>query len=179
MPAAVHVIGTGSTLVVLARGSWLVLSRLDRDDGPAEQGPGPAGPAYRPYPRDQIFRDLWEVAQLSGWRAWREIAQLHRRFWTWFRHASPPMVLISLPMAAGLAVVATRTRMGTARFGSIDQMVQTEVESTPLIERITGEGGAAIPVEADVSRAADARRILDEIARYEALQADSVRRVRP
>ena len=41
--------------------------------------------------------------------------------------------------AAGLAVTGTRTRLGTARFDSIDQLVRTEVESTPLIERISDE----------------------------------------
>lgn len=41
--------------------------------------------------------------------------------------------------AAGLEVTAMRTRMGTARFGSVDQLVRTEVESTPLADRITAE----------------------------------------
>lgn len=41
--------------------------------------------------------------------------------------------------AAGLEVTATRTRTGTARFDSIDDLVKTEVESTPLIDRISDE----------------------------------------
>lgn len=41
--------------------------------------------------------------------------------------------------AAGLQVTATRTRVGTARFDSIDQLVKTEVESTPLIKRISAD----------------------------------------
>lgn len=41
--------------------------------------------------------------------------------------------------AAGLRVTATRTRLGTARFDSIDEMVATEVESTPLAARISEE----------------------------------------
>ena len=41
--------------------------------------------------------------------------------------------------AAGLEVTAMRTRMGTARFDSVDQLVRTEVESTPLVDRITGD----------------------------------------
>jgi SAM-dependent methyltransferase len=40
---------------------------------------------------------------------------------------------------AGLQVTATRTHSGTARFPSIDALVTTEVESTPLRERISGE----------------------------------------
>ena len=71
--------------------------------------------------------------------------------------------------AAGLEITATRTRLGTARFDSIDSMVKTEVESTPLVDRITAdvyrkiiedsravlrafttEGGAEIPIEGHV-----------------------------
>jgi SAM-dependent methyltransferase len=38
---------------------------------------------------------------------------------------------------AGLRVTGTRTHGGTARFGSVDAFVTTEVESTPLRERIS------------------------------------------
>lgn len=38
--------------------------------------------------------------------------------------------------AAGLRDVGTRTHFGTARFGSIDEMVATEVEGSPLASRI-------------------------------------------
>jgi SAM-dependent methyltransferase len=41
--------------------------------------------------------------------------------------------------AAGLEITATRTRVGTARFDSIDELVKTEVESTPLIDRISDD----------------------------------------
>jgi SAM-dependent methyltransferase len=40
--------------------------------------------------------------------------------------------------SAGLRVTATHTRLGTARFESSDELVRTEVESTPLGERISG-----------------------------------------
>ncbi|HVM35520.1 MAG TPA: methyltransferase domain-containing protein [Actinomycetota bacterium] len=69
--------------------------------------------------------------------------------------------------AAGLEVTATRTRTGTARFDSVDDLVRTEVESTPLIDRIdddvydailedsraaleafiTADGSVAMPIE--------------------------------
>jgi len=39
--------------------------------------------------------------------------------------------------SAGLDITAIRTRLGTARWGSIDEMVRTEVESTPLVDRIS------------------------------------------
>ena len=69
------------------------------------------------------------------------------------RHAGPEAVnlltaywvlgdldaLTALPESVGLHVTATRTRLGTARFDSIDELVRTEVESTPLVERISDE----------------------------------------
>ena len=39
--------------------------------------------------------------------------------------------------SAGLEVLSTRTRMGTARFDSIGEFVAVEVESTPVRERLT------------------------------------------
>lgn len=67
------------------------------------------------------------------------------------RHAGPEAVamlsaywacgdldeLLGTVRAAGLDVLSTRTRMGTARFGSIDEFVAIEVESTPVRERLT------------------------------------------
>ena len=41
--------------------------------------------------------------------------------------------------SAGLRVTATRGQAGTARFPSVDALVATEVESTPLRERITDD----------------------------------------
>lgn len=45
----------------------------------------------------------------------------------------------SLFDAAGLEVITTQTRLGTAMFDSIDEFVRTEVEATPLVDRITAE----------------------------------------
>jgi SAM-dependent methyltransferase len=47
--------------------------------------------------------------------------------------------LTALFKAAGLRVAATRTRLGIARYESVDDLVRTEVESTPLGERISAE----------------------------------------
>jgi SAM-dependent methyltransferase len=41
--------------------------------------------------------------------------------------------------AAGLEIASTRTEVGTLRWGSIDEFVQVEVESTPLIARIDAD----------------------------------------
>jgi hypothetical protein len=48
-------------------------------------------------------------------------------------------LVAALVEAAGFEITATRTRVGTARFDSIDELVKTEVESTPLIDRISDE----------------------------------------
>lgn len=67
------------------------------------------------------------------------------------RHAGPEAVamlsaywacgnldeLLRTVQAATLEVLSTRTRMGTARFASIDDFVATEVESTPVRQRLT------------------------------------------
>ena len=45
----------------------------------------------------------------------------------------------SLFEAAGLRVTGTRTRAGTVRFGSASEAVRTEIEATPLAERIGQE----------------------------------------
>jgi ubiquinone/menaquinone biosynthesis C-methylase UbiE len=45
--------------------------------------------------------------------------------------------LTALAASTGLTVTATRTHSGTARFPSSDALVATEVESTPLVERIS------------------------------------------
>lgn len=69
------------------------------------------------------------------------------------RHAGPQAVamlsaywasgnldaLLDTFRAAGLDVLSTRTRMGTARFASIDEFVAVEVESTPVRERLTDD----------------------------------------
>lgn len=61
--------------------------------------------------------------------------------------------LCALVESVGLQVVGTRTHLGTARFGSVDELVATEVESTPLIERISDQVYARIREEAcDVLR---------------------------
>jgi ubiquinone/menaquinone biosynthesis C-methylase UbiE len=83
------------------------------------------------------------------------------------RHAGPEAVallstywacgdldeLTALVESAGLEVVRTRTRLGTARFESVEAFVATEVESTPLVDRISREVYARIREEArDVLR---------------------------
>lgn len=69
------------------------------------------------------------------------------------RHAGPEAVamlsaywacgnldeLLGAVGAAGLEVLSTRTRMGTARFASIDEFVAVEVESTPVRGRLTDD----------------------------------------
>ncbi len=45
---------------------------------------------------------------------------------------------------SGLEVVDLRTHAGTARFGSPDELAVTEVEGSPLVERITDEVYAAL-----------------------------------
>jgi ubiquinone/menaquinone biosynthesis C-methylase UbiE len=48
-----------------------------------------------------------------------------------------PGDLRTLLESAGLRAVDVRTHLGTARFGSVDEFVAAEVQSTPLMERIS------------------------------------------
>lgn len=41
--------------------------------------------------------------------------------------------------AAGLDITDVRTVRGTARFGSIEQTARTEVEATPLVDRVSDD----------------------------------------
>jgi ubiquinone/menaquinone biosynthesis C-methylase UbiE len=56
--------------------------------------------------------------------------------------------LRALVESAGLAVTATRTHEGTARFGSVAAFVATEIEGSPLVDRITPEVYAGIRADA-------------------------------
>lgn len=84
--------------------------------------------------------------------------------------------------SVGLEVTRTDTRMGTARFNSIEEMVRTEVEATPLVERISdqvyekivtdslqalqgfqaGDGTAEIPLEGHLITARKRERVSGE-----------------
>jgi len=66
--------------------------------------------------------------------------------------------LIGLLTDAGLHEVVTVTREGTAKFASIDQMVITEVESTPLFDMLTPEMYPDILV--------DSREVLRPFVKY-------------
>ncbi len=93
-------------------------------------------------PRRTIAVHVWGSLEASpGYARFAEVIA---------RHAGPDAVrlfdsywtlgdldrLRSLFDAAGLEVTGTRTRLGAARFGSIDEFVTTEAEGTPLLERI-------------------------------------------
>jgi ubiquinone/menaquinone biosynthesis C-methylase UbiE len=56
--------------------------------------------------------------------------------------------LRTLVGSAGLAVTASRTHAGTARFGSVDEFVATEIEASPLAGRIAPEVYDAIRADA-------------------------------
>jgi ubiquinone/menaquinone biosynthesis C-methylase UbiE len=110
-----------------------------------------AQPAYRP------------LVDLAARHAGPDAVAMLSSYWT----CGDLDDLLATVRAAGLDVVSTRTRMGTARFSSIDEFVAVEVESTPVRELLsdveydnlrhearhvlsafTGAGGAAeIPIE--------------------------------
>ena len=100
--------------------------------------------------------------RLAARHAGPEAVQLLSAYWV----LGDRDLVCSLLEDAGLAVAAATSRVGTAHFDSIDELVQIEIESTPLIERIdddvyarilagarealaayqTGDGRAEIPI---------------------------------
>jgi ubiquinone/menaquinone biosynthesis C-methylase UbiE len=91
-----------------------------------------AQPAYR------LFAEV--VARHAG----PEAVKMIGAYWTLGDLAG----LRALIASAGLEVTQARTRMGTMRLASIDQMVTVEIESTPLIGRISAEVYGRIRVDA-------------------------------
>ena len=87
-------------------------------------------PAYRP------------LVEMVARHAGPEAISLLSTYWS----CGDVDVLTAVIESAGLAVAAVRTTTGVARFTSPAEMVATEVESTPLIERISDEVYGAHPV---------------------------------
>lgn len=77
-------------------------------------------PAYGPF------------VEMAARHAGPDAVSLLSTYW----RCGDPDVLVSDVESAGLEVVGLRTRMGTARFDSVEQLVATEIEGSPLIERI-------------------------------------------
>jgi SAM-dependent methyltransferase len=76
-----------------------------------------------------------QLVALAAKHAGPEAVAMLSAYWT----CGDLDALLGTVRAAGLDVLSTRTRMGTARFASIDEFVSIEVESTPVRERLTDE----------------------------------------
>ena len=96
-------------------------------------------------PQGTVAVQVWgRLESQPGYRLFAEIAA---------RHAGPEArdlissyfslgdldLVFGLFDRGGLEVVGTLTRLGTVRFGSIDEFVKAEIESSPLIERISDD----------------------------------------
>jgi SAM-dependent methyltransferase len=92
-----------------------------------------AQPAYGPF------------VEMAVRHAGPEAVSLLSAYWTCGDLAALTAVIES----AGLRVTDARTVAGVARFASPDELVATEVESTPLIERISERVYAQIRAEAN------------------------------
>jgi ubiquinone/menaquinone biosynthesis C-methylase UbiE len=79
-----------------------------------------AQPAYRP------------LVELAARHAGPEAVAMLSAYWA----CGDLEELLGTMRDAGLEALSTRTRMGTARFDSIDEFVSVEVESTPVRERL-------------------------------------------
>lgn len=127
---------------------------------------------FMPDPQ-QAMREMARVVKATGtiaiqvWAS-REVQSGFKPFYDLVtRHAGPDAVdlisaywtlgdltrLRALRADAGLTVVSTTTRTGAIRLPSVDLYVTTEVESTPLIDRISPEVYQQIREEARVALA--------------------------
>jgi ubiquinone/menaquinone biosynthesis C-methylase UbiE len=77
-------------------------------------------PAYGPF------------VEMAARHAGPQAVSLLSTYW----RCGDPAELVASVESAGLEVVGIRTRRGTARFDSVEHLVATEVEGSPLIERI-------------------------------------------
>jgi ubiquinone/menaquinone biosynthesis C-methylase UbiE len=111
-------------------------------------------------------------ATLDTQPAWRPFVEAAAR------HAGPDAVrllgtywaagnldeLTTMMTQAGLKLVSARTRIGTATFESIDSMISTEVESTPLAARLSSRAYSRIRTDARTAlsafQAPDGRALL-------------------
>ena len=109
--------------VVKAAGSVVIMvpSRLD------------AQPAYQP------------LVSLAARHAGPEAVAMLSAYWT----CGDLDELLATVRAAGLEILSTRTRMGTARFASIDEFVAVEVDSTPVRARLADDQYEALRDEAN------------------------------
>jgi ubiquinone/menaquinone biosynthesis C-methylase UbiE len=87
-----------------------------------------AQPAYGPF------------VDLAAREAGPEATSLLGSYWA----CGHPDHLRRLASAAGLEVRAVEAHVGTARFASAEELAVTEVEGSPLVDRITPEAYAAI-----------------------------------
>jgi SAM-dependent methyltransferase len=108
-------------------------------------------------PTGTVGVQVWAIREAqAGFKPFYEVVA---------RHAGPDAVdlisaywtmgdldkLTALFEAAGLAITSMRTRTGAIRAPSIDQYVTTEIESTPLVERISDDVYRRIRADAHVA----------------------------
>jgi hypothetical protein len=60
-------------------------------------------------------------------------------YWTRTGRRATFSILCKTLSQAGLDVVETRTTLGTARYGSVEHLIETEVKGTPLADRLSDD----------------------------------------
>ena len=88
---------------------------------------------------------VWDRLEAqAGYRPFFEVVARHAgedaiELWSAYWALGDLELLAALFQAAGLRVTTTRTHDGAVRFASTDELVRTEIEATPLGERIGPE----------------------------------------
>jgi ubiquinone/menaquinone biosynthesis C-methylase UbiE len=88
---------------------------------------------------------VWDRLEAqAGYQPFFEVVVRHAGeeamdLWSSYWALGDPELVAALFEAAGLRITAARTREGAVRFASADDLVRTEVEGTPIGERIGAE----------------------------------------
>jgi SAM-dependent methyltransferase len=100
---------------------------------------------------------VWDrLAAQAGYKLLFEVVARHAGeeaidLWSAYWALGDLALVAALFEAAGLEVATTRTRDGAVRFASTDELVGTEVEATPLGERVGPEVRARLLEDARVA----------------------------
>lgn len=92
---------------------------------------------------------FWELQQIVARYAPAEAMHLIQTYWSQGDLAELNRTVES----AGMSVIETRTRLGTATYASIDNLIDVEVRGTPLVDRVSPSQVEQITADAGQSLA--------------------------
>jgi len=123
----------------------------------AAPGRSASGSATQEAVATTVAVQVWDLLEAqAGYGPFFEVVARHAGeeavdLWSAYWALGDLELVAALVEAAGLRIAATRTREGAVRSASADELVRTEVEATPLGERIGPEVYARLLEDARVA----------------------------